>query len=148
MPLDAELAGNNVLVTPGAEQQVEVAAGVWTAVEGGLGQAASPRTREFAATQRTAEIVLKLHGESGGDAAVVVDRAWIQTCVTRVAARRRQDRAVLQFTTRRRELEITLPEGAAREQASVQLNGAPVTPRTRGERVLVVPLSADVEPPR
>ncbi len=60
MPLDAELAGNNVLVMPGAEQQVEVAPGVWTAVEGGLGQAASPRTREFAAAQRTAEIVLKL----------------------------------------------------------------------------------------
>ena len=35
-------------------------AGVWTAVEGGLGQAASPRTREFAAAQATAEIVLKL----------------------------------------------------------------------------------------
>ena len=60
MPLDAELTGNNVSVTPGAEQQVEVAPGVWTAVEGGLGQAASPRTREFAAAQRTAEIVLKL----------------------------------------------------------------------------------------
>ena len=60
----------------------------------------------------------------------------------------RQDRAVFQFTTRRRELEITLPDGAACEPASVQLNGAPVTPRTRAGRVLVVPLSADAEPPR
>jgi hypothetical protein len=174
MPLDAELAGNTVSVTPGAEQQVEVAPGVWTLVESGPGQAASPRTRELAAPQRTAEIVLKLHGESG-DAAVVVDRAWIQTCVTKAAVAARQDLAVLQITTRRRELEITLPEGADRDQASVQLfqiaarrhegelalpegaardqapgplNALPVSPRARGERGLVIPLPADVEPPR
>ena len=81
MPLEAELAGNNVVVVPGADQQVNVAAGAWTAVQSGLGQAASPRTQEFAAAQRTAQIVLKLDGESG-DATVTVDRAWIQTCVT------------------------------------------------------------------
>ena len=148
MPLDVELTGNNVAVTAGAEQQVEVAPDVWTAVEGGLGQAASPRTREFAAAQATTEIALKLNGESSGDAAVVVERAWIQTCLTRSPGGVRQDRAVLQLTTRRHELEITLPEGAARDQVSVQLNGAPVTPRTRAERVLIVPLPADVEPPR
>ncbi|MGA2255473.1 MAG: hypothetical protein ABSG53_12480, partial [Thermoguttaceae bacterium] len=148
MPLDVEeLAGNSVLVTPAAEQQVEVAPGVWTAFEGGLSQATSPRTRELTAAQRTAEIVLKLHGENG-DAAVVVDRAWFQTCVTKSATAARQDLAVLQFATRRHELEITLPEGAACEQASVQLNGTPVTPRMRAERVLVVPLLADVEAPR
>ena len=105
-----ELTGNNVLVVPGADQQVEVVPGVWTAVEGGpgvpgaAGQAAARAgvpgaPREFAATQRAAEIVLKLDGGSVGDAAVVVDKAWIQTCVSRSAAAR-QDRAVLQFTTR------------------------------------------------
>ncbi len=143
MPLDAELTGNNVSVTAGAEQQVDVAPGVWSAVEGGLGQAASPRTRDFAATRRTAEIVLKLQGESGGDAAIVVERAWIQTCVTKSATAARQDHAVFQLATRRHELEITLPEGAAREQASVQLNGVPVIPRTRADSLLVIPLSAD-----
>jgi hypothetical protein len=45
-------------------------------------------------------------------------------------------------------LEIALPEGADRDNASVQLNGTPLTPRFRNERVLVIPLSADVEPPR
>ena len=92
--------------------------------------------------------MLKLHGESGRDAAVVVDRAWFQTCVTQAAAGAREDRAVLQLTTRRHELEIALPEGAARDQAAVQLNGTPVSPRTRAERVLIVPLTADVESPR
>ncbi|MGO9115397.1 MAG: hypothetical protein ACLP9L_39810 [Thermoguttaceae bacterium] len=146
MPLDAELTGNSVLITPGAEQQVEVVSGAWTAVASGLGQAASSRTLELVAAQRTAGISLKLHGESGGDAAVVVDRAWFQTCLTKSAAAARQDRAVLQLTTRRHELEITLPEGAARNRASVQLNGMPVNPRLRAERVLVIPLSADAEP--
>ena len=148
MPLVAELAGNNVFVTPGADQQVEVASGVWRAVEGGLGPAAPPRTLELAATERTGEILLRLHGQSGRDSAVVVDRAWFQTCVTRAATGAREDRAVLQLTTRRHELEITLPEGAARDQASVQLNGIPVNPLARAERVLIVPLTADVEPPR
>ena len=138
MPLDAELAGNNVLVMPGAEQQVEVAPGVWTAVEAGLNPAASPPPtsgypREFAAGQRTADIVLKLHGESG-TAAVTVDCAWIQTCVassvTATQGVSRQDRVVWQFTTRRRELQITMPEGAA-DQVSVELNSVPVTPRAR-----------------
>jgi len=143
MPLDAELTSNNVTVTPGAEQQVEVAPGVWTPVEGGLGPVASPRTREVAALQRTAEIVLKLRGEGSSDAAIMVERAWIQTCVTKSATAARQDRAVFQLTTRRHELEITLPEGAAYDQTSVQLNEMPVTPRTRAERILVIPLSAD-----
>jgi len=151
MPLDVELVGNSVQVTPGTEQQVEVAQGVWTAVDGGLSQATSPRAREFAATQRAAEIVLNLHGESG-DAAVVVDKAWFQTCVTKSTSVARQDRAVLQLATRRRELQITLPEGADYEKASVQLNERPVDPRTRAGRVLIVPLPiplpADVEPPR
>ena len=149
MPLEAELAGNNVLVTPGAEQQVEVAPGVWTAVAGGLGQAASSimstrcPTRELATVQRTTEIVLKLHGESG-DATVVVERAWLQTCVTNSLDAVRQDRAVLQLTTRRHQLEITLPEGADRDLASVQLNATPVSPRMQGERGLIIPLSADI----
>jgi len=148
MPLDAELTGNKVLVTPGTEQQVEVATGVWTSVEGGVGQTTSPRTRELAAAKPTAEIAFKLNGESGSNAALVVDRAWIQTCMTQSATAARQDRAVFQLTTRRRELEITLPEGAAYEQASLQLNGANVSPRTRAERILRIPLSADVEPGR
>jgi len=148
MPLDAELTGNNVLVTPGAEQQVEVVSGVWSSVEGELSQTALPGTREFASAQRTAEIRLKLHAESGGNAAVLVDRAWLQTCVTKSATAARQDRAVFQFTTRRHELEIILPDGAAYEQVSVQLNGAAVSPRVRAERVLMIPLSANVEPGR
>jgi hypothetical protein len=160
MPLEAELASNALTITPAAEQQVEVAAGAWTAVERGLVQASSPRSRELSATQPAAEIVLKLRGESGVDAPIVVDRAWIQTCVTQEAAAARQDQVVLQLATRRRELEITLPEGAAREQAAVLVArvaagdpraGAPavalpVTPRTRGDRGLIIPLSADAEP--
>jgi len=146
MPSEVELAGNSVLVTPAAEQQVEVAGDVWAVVEGGLGQATSPRTREFSAAQAAAEIALNLHGESG-DAAVVVDQAWFQTCVTRSTAAARQDRAVLQLTTRRRELQITLPDGAVYEQASVQSHGTTVNPEMKAGRVLVMPLPAEAESP-
>ena len=39
-----------------------------------------------------------------------------------------------------------MPEGAA-DQVSVELNSVPVTPRMRGDGVLVIPLSVDVPPP-
>jgi hypothetical protein len=148
MPLDAELTSNVVTLTPAAEQQVEVVPGVWSTVEGSLIASAAPRSQELAAAQRTAEILLKVRAESGGDAAVVVDRAWIQTYVTRKPVAARQDEMVLQFTTRRHELQIRLPEGAIRDQATVQLNGQAVTLQTREKNDLVIPLSADVEPPR
>ena len=132
MPLDAELTGNNVVGHTGGRAASRSRSRRLDGGRGRAGPGASLRTREFAAAQRTAEIVLKLNGESGGDAAVVVDRAWIQTCVTKSPGAVRQDRAVLQLTTRRHELEITLPEGAARDQVSVQLNGTPVSSADAG----------------
>jgi hypothetical protein len=155
MPLGADVTSNLATVTPSVEQHLEIVPGVWTAVEGGLSQSATPRSRDLTASQRTAEIVLKLVADSGGDAAVVVDRALIQTCVAPQAAGSpsaavlaRQDQVVLQLTTRRHELQITLPEGADRDEATVLLNGLAIRPRGQGDRNLTVPLSSDAEPPR
>ena len=146
MPLEAEFAGNNLAIAPGAEQDIDVAAGDWTLIDGPLNQTASPRTRELSATKPVGQVVVKLRGE-GGDAAVVVEREWLQTSLTRSGSVR-QDHLFVQFTTRRRQIEITLPPGAARDQATVQLNGSPVAAGTEGDRILTVPLSADGEPPR
>ncbi len=83
MPLEAGLTGNDATVAAGAEQQVEVVPGPWTAVEHELSPSAAPRTRELVAGQRTAEVAVRLRGETGAEAAVAVDRAWIQTCLTK-----------------------------------------------------------------
>jgi len=148
MPLDVELTSNIATITPAADQQVAVAPGAWAAVEGGLIQAASPRTRELSAAQRTAELTLKLRGENGGNAAINIDRAWIQTCITQQPSAARQDQVVLQFATRRHELTITLPDGAARDQATVQVNGMAVAPRAAGDNALIIPLPNDIEQQR
>jgi hypothetical protein len=168
MPLDAELAGNNLSVVSAPEQQVD-AGSDWTVTDSGAAEGTSPRTRGFSAVRPTNEVVLKLHGESG-NAPVIVERAWLQTCLPKDpragAPAARQDTFVFQFTTRLRQLEISLPSGAAGEQASIKLfaanrarvldNGAnekqggelPVAPIIKGDRVLVVPLPASSEPAR
>ncbi len=164
MPLDAELAGNNLSVVSAAEQQVDAGGGDWTVIDSGVAEVTSPRTRGFSAVRPTNEVVLNLHGESG-DAPVIVERAWLQTCLpsdpragTPAA---RQDTFAFQFATRLRQLEISLPSGAAGEQASIKLfalnhDGASdkpgsevaVVPGMKGDRVLVVPLPASSDPAR
>ena len=162
MPLDAELAGNNLSVVSAAEQQVDTGGVDWTVIDSGVPEVTSPRTRGFSAVRPTNEVVLKLHGESGG-APVIVERAWLQTCLPSDpragGPAARQDTFVFQFATRLRQLEISLPSGAAGEQASIKLfavnhDGAsekqgselPVVPSVKGDRVLVVPLPASSEP--
>ncbi len=163
MPLDAELAGNNLSVISTAEQQVD-AGGDWTVIDAGTPEVTSPRTRGFSAVRPTNEVYLKLHGESGA-APVIVERAWLQTCLPgspRAGAPTvRQDSFVFQFATRLRQLEITLPSGATGEQASIKLfafnrgsagekegNELPVASTMKGDRVLVVALPASSEAAR
>jgi hypothetical protein len=69
--------------------------------------------------------------------ATAVDRRWIQTWLTSDA---RQDRAVLQGTTEREELEVRLPAGAAAGRAVVLLHGRPVEPQVLGGNRLLVSL--------
>ena len=152
MPLDAELAGNVLTVVPAEDQQVEVVGSNWTAADA---FAADPRfasgypaypadfatrpaarvprgypARTFTSSRPAGEVVLDLRG-GGGDASVIVERAWLQTRLPDARGPRqspslRQDQLTLQFVTRRRQLEIALPPGAVREQAVVR---RPVPPR-------------------
>ena len=55
----------------------------------------------------------------------------------------RQDRAVYQFASRGRELEITLPERTAADQICVTLDGKRVTPPATADGRLIIPLAAD-----
>lgn len=175
MPLEAEFAGNTLTVVPAEDQQVEVVGGDWTpadtiAAEPGSASgypgfsAASPAAsgysaRAFTSSRPAGEAVLDLRSGSG-DAPVIVQRAWLQTCLPAADPLRghpgpgqslslRQDQLVVQFVTRRRQLEVTLPPGAVRDEAVVRLflldhDGAaeelPVVAGTVGDRGLTVPL--------
>jgi hypothetical protein len=91
------------------------------------------------AAARTQSLDLDLHAE--GDAAAdatIVDRAWIQSWLTTTA---RQDRAVFQFTTNRKELEVILPADAAMSQAAVLVDGKRVEFQATSENRLLIPLA-------
>ncbi len=80
---------------------------------------------------------LNLDWQKDDDArTTVVDRALIQSWFTTAA---RQDRAVFQFTTDRREIEMTLPPGAA-EQVVVLVDGVEARPRRTAAGGLSIPL--------
>lgn len=68
---------------------------------------------------------------------IIVDRAWIQSWLTPTA---RQDRAVFQLTTERKELEVVLPADVAAAQVEVIVGGRLVEPRLLDDNRLAVPL--------
>jgi hypothetical protein len=72
----------------------------------------------------------------------IVDRAWVQSWLTSTA---RQDRAAYQLTTNRRDLDVTLPEGAAAAQAIVLVDGKLVEYQAVGGDRLLIPLSGHRE---
>ena len=130
--------------------------GVWTTVEGGLTQAASPRSRELAAAA---------NGGNRGPPARRKLRRSGRGCRPgmdpdlrdQIARRGRQDRAVLQLTTRRHESRSRCRKGpcAIRPPCSCSESTRPaaIEPTAdhrhaahAGRANLIVPLSADVEP--
>jgi hypothetical protein len=95
------------------------------------------------AAGRVGEISLDLRWEESAAAgALFVDRAWIQSWLSNSA---RQDRAVFQIVTRRKEVQATLPTGAAVRQVSVLLDGQKVEYGLLADDRLSIPLSTEGE---
>jgi hypothetical protein len=135
MPEEGELSANRLDVK--AEGNIRVASknGVWSPAERGDSDSGGSAVLPLKAARRTSSVDLDLRAEAE---TMVVDRAWIQTLLSASA---RQDRAVYQFTTRRKELEIALPAGASTSQAVVLVDGKKVDFRTMEENRLVIPLA-------
>ena len=72
------------------------------------------------------------------EGAAIVERAWVQTWLTASA---RQDRAVFQFTSGRKELEVSIPAGVAPDQIGVRLDGKRTAPAAVEDGVLTIPLT-------
>ena len=138
MPDDGELQANNLSVKAGPETQTTPLAGVWSAVAGGADRDGGGLL--LSASRRAAEIVFEVRREDAEGDALLVDRAWVQSWLTYSA---RQDRAVFQFATHQREVEVTLPAGIAAKQISVTLDGRRVDYTSPGEDRLLVPLSGE-----
>jgi hypothetical protein len=146
MPRDGEIVGNKVYVKPVEDFQVTPRKGPWTAAENDPTRAGRRVGLLLTAAKRVAEIDLEVRWEdSKNSGSMFVDRAWVQSWLTYSA---RQDRAVYQFVTRQKELEVTLPAGAATGQMSVLLDGQRVDCRSLAENRLLVPLAGEGQPRR
>ena len=123
MPAEGELSGNKLTVSGGGGTP---RGGPPRAVDGGGSGGFAGRRAARPATDRRQTLPRRpnwtVTWESGG-AAAVVERAWVQSWLSSSA---RQDRAVFAFTSSRKELELTIPAGAAADQISVLLDGKAV----------------------
>jgi hypothetical protein len=158
MPGEGELSSNTLVVRAAAGLRVECRPGPFAAADGGAPQAGTgfassgatgfasvaegaPRSLRLTAAKRAGEAEVDLQWDSSS-AAAIVERAWVQTWLTGSA---RQDRALFQFLSSRKELELTLPAGAAQEQVSALLDGKRVAAETTGDGSLLIALPSDPE---
>jgi len=140
MPAEGELLSNDLQVTVAAGIDVASSPGPWTASATG----ASPfpqRTLLLSTEERTDQVALQLELKDGAnEGTTVVERAWVQTWLTDSA---RQDRAVFSFTSNRKSLRVTFPEGATVGQMDLWLDGKRLTVATDDDGRLIVPLAGD-----
>jgi hypothetical protein len=144
MPVDGKLRSNRLTLSTGAGVLVEPQAkGPWSPAEDELPRSGRQRTLSLVSTQPTAEAALEVRLEDQGQAgSTVIERAWVQT---RLSPTARQDRAIFRFSSSEKELELSMPEGAALAQMSSLLDGRPIEPGRTGER-LTIPLPASTGP--
>jgi len=92
----------------------------------------------FAAAVR----VLELQEMKAAEPMAIMDRAWLQTRLTKTS---REDRLVLQLSVSPEWLEASLPEGALLEEAVVFVNGRQVAPRRMSADRFSIPLPSRTE---
>jgi len=141
MPAQAELAGNTAVLLAKEGVRVRQREGPWA--EAGLSDAAAPRPAlrrglQLAASQPAPEIAIEVQLEDQTAAgSTVVERAWIQTWLTRTT---RQDRAVFQVTTSQRNLSLVVPAGVSLAEVELWLDGQRCSASSTPEARLIVPL--------
>jgi hypothetical protein len=146
MPGDGEISSNRAVVKAGNRVQTLLHPGPWAVPVSESNRAGYQGGLLASTTGRVGDIVLDVRREaSTNPEATFVDRAWIQSWFSSTM---RQDRAVFQFVTSRKELEITMPAGVAMQQVSMTLDGERVECRPLADNRWMLPLSTDGEPSR
>lgn len=140
VPVDGRLAANGVTVKADAGIRVDVRGEAWAAAPGSSNRATNEPLRltiADAAKVLPLAVSLEEHRLLG---ATWIDRAWVQTWLTKTA---RQDRVSYHLTSSAGQLHVTLPEGVLPSEVELTLDGKPLSPVTGPQGELVVPLSND-----
>ena len=139
MPEVGELIANSLTIRPVANVRVSLPTdGPWTVAADEARTRAGRTDLRLTSPKAVGRVDLKLQRETeGGAGATVIDRAWVQSWLTSSA---RQDRAVYQLTTNRKQLEVVLPDGAIADRAAVAVNGERVKSQRPSKGHLLIPL--------
>ena len=141
MPAEGALASNQLQVRAAAPLHVETADDAWTVQPGATAADASNRILQLVAAERCDRAKLRVRlVEETSLAETVVRRAWIQTRLVHTPRPLRQDRAVFNFTTSRRRLELTLPPGVLLGEMRMRLDGREVLGEALGDDLVAVSL--------
>ena len=148
MPTDGEILSNFAAVATSRDIRVVPRKGAWTAFDRNAVDATYRESVETSEARHGKITLLRAGGradsldldvrrdDSGPPESTIVDRAWIQSWLTPTA---RQDRAVFQFVTDRKELEVVLPAGVAADQTAAMVDGQLVEPRVTRRASVVDP---------
>jgi hypothetical protein len=142
-PADASVSAGQLVVEAPKGIEVEAACAGWS-IAAPADPAPADRQTVFVC-ERPGEplrIAASRVAPSRG-AGLVIDRAWIQTHLTHSV---RQDRAVFRFRSDGERFALRMPEGIARNQVYVTLDGQRTIPRFVNGNRLVVPLESHAEP--
>lgn len=141
MPGEGEVTSNKLAVLTAPDAAVTLGHGPWTADERTAAGDAQAARLELTTAERPARVEVTLHRKAARDkGAVVAERAWLQTWLTRSA---RQDRAVFRFTSDRKEIEVSLPAGAILSQGAVSLDGVRLGVSPDRSNRISIPLADD-----
>jgi hypothetical protein len=127
MPGEGELQSNHLSVSAASGIVVQSSpdgTGVWSAPSDEPGRYQQSGVLELTASERTSSVVLNVHLEDPDTfGSTVVQRAWIQTWLTRNS---RQDRAVFRFTSDQSHVELNLPAGIDPNTVTIWLDDLPI----------------------
>jgi hypothetical protein len=141
MPINAEPTDNKLYLTAASGITIVSHGDAWKSPDQDFTQTGRQTRLELQADKSQESLNLEVQREYRGVAnTTVVERAWIQTCLTLSA---RQDRAVFQFTSDQKELLFHIPTGAAVEQMLVMLDGKRVEAQAAGENQFLLALAGD-----
>jgi hypothetical protein len=141
VPVNTEAADNKLYLTAAPGITIINHDDAWKSTDQDFAQIGRQIPLEMLADKSPESLNLLVQREDSGTTnTTVIERAWIQTCLTLSA---RQDRAVFQFTSNQKELFFHIPAGAALEQMLVMLDGKRVEAQSAGENRLLLDLAGD-----
>jgi hypothetical protein len=140
MPANGEVTSNCLNLTTAPELHVQPRPGLWTST-GAIGTLhGQRRSLQLSAEQRVYAVDMEVQHEPAGEAAIVVERAWVQTWLTEKS---RADRAVFQLTGTALEVDVALPPGAELDRVCALLDGKRVAAEPDADGRMLLALGAE-----